>query len=350
MSAEDRLRDMMQAARTEARADEGEWRDFVTRAHRPLYARRVSLVLGSAALIAIGAFAAVALTGDNDDTPPPAPPAASSSPSPSPIGSQEPPEPDTFVIAESLAEQWYVGPPEGRLSWSSTVLAGELPRDLAPDGDDASKIGALWLRALVGEVPGAIYETEGSTAIPDGTELLKVTRDGSVLEVDLSREFEAGGGSLSMQLRVAQVVYTGTAVHGIDAVRILIEGERVDSIGGEGLVVSEPLRRRDFQDYAPPIVLESPRIGDVVENGDEISGFANVFEANVNVRVINDAGDTIFESFTTATCGTGCWGDFSKKLRFQVDHEVPGHVEVLTFSAEDGSEQDVVSIPVTLAP
>ena len=75
MSAEDRLRDMMHAARTEARATDTEWREFVTRAHRPLYARRASIVLGSVALIAVGAFAAVALTRDSgDDTP--APPAA----------------------------------------------------------------------------------------------------------------------------------------------------------------------------------------------------------------------------------------------------------------------------------
>jgi spore germination protein GerM len=348
MSAEDRLRDMMQAARTEARADEGEWRDFVMQAHRPLYARRVSLVLGSAALIAIVAFAAVALTGDDEPSRPIPPAASSPAPSPSPADTEEPTEPDTFVVAQSAAEQWFVA--DERLWWGGTVLSGELPRSLAPDNDDISKIAALWLRTLVSEVPGPVAETGGSTAIPDGTELLSVTRDGDVLNVDLSREFESGGGSLSMELRVGQVVYTATGVKGIDAVRILLEGERVDAIGGEGFVVSKPLTRRDFQNVAPNIVVESPKRGEKVSSGFEISGFANVFEANVNIRVTDQNGKRLVDTFTTATCGSGCWGDFSESVEFEVDERQPGLVEVLTLSAEDGSEQDVIIIPVTLVP
>jgi immunoglobulin-like protein involved in spore germination/sporulation and spore germination protein len=177
-----------------------------------------------------------------------------------------------------------------------------------------------------------------------------VSRDDSVLNVDLSSEFGSGGGSLSMQLRVAQVVYTGTQFDGVDSVQILIDGERVDALGGEGIAIGEPLTRRDFQDFAPAIVVETPKPGETISSGALVTGFANVFEANVNIRVTGANDKVLVETFTTATCGTGCWGDFSKALKFSVDHEQQGRVEVLTFSAEDGSQQDLVSIPVTLTP
>jgi subtilisin family serine protease len=346
MNAEDRLKDMMSAARTEARASEREWSDFVRRAHRPLYARRAAAVIGSVALVSVGAFAAVALTRDSNDNRPVPPVASDAAPSPEPSPSPEETAPSRVDIETSEQEQWFVL--NERLWWGTTIFGGHIPAGLADD-DPVAQRAAFWIRSSL-QPPGAVVEEGGASAIPEGTELLGITRDGPVLEVDLSSEFESGGGSLSMRLRVAQIVYMGTQFEGIDAVRILIEGQRVDAIGGEGLVVSEPLTRRDFQDVAPNIVVESPKPGDEFGSGSSVSGFANVFEANVNIRVRDADGKVIHETFTTATCGTGCWGDFAEKLKFDVHEEQDGRVEVLTFSAEDGSEQDMISIPVTLVP
>jgi hypothetical protein len=75
-----------------------------------------------------------------------------------------------------------------------------------------------------------------------------------------------------------------------------------------------------------------------------------VFEANVSIRILDAAGNILKKTFATATCGTGCWGDFSETLAFEVPERQQGRVEVLTYSAEDGSEQDLVSIPVVLSP
>ena len=49
-----------------------------------------------------------------------------------------------------------------------------------------------------------------TTAIPAGTTLRGVTIADGTARVDLSSQFASGGGSLSMQLRVAQVVFTLT--------------------------------------------------------------------------------------------------------------------------------------------
>ena len=153
-----------------------------------------------------------------------------------------------------------------------------------------------------------------------------------------------------MQLRVAQIVYTGTQFEGVDAVRILIEGERVEAIGGEGFIVAKPLTRRDFQDFAPPIVLESPKTGQEFSGSMNVAGFANVFEATVAIRLTGEDNEVLTETFTTATCGTGCWGDFEETVEFKVDRPQQGSLTVFTNSAEDGSEQHGETIAVRLVP
>ncbi|MGH2529284.1 MAG: Gmad2 immunoglobulin-like domain-containing protein [Actinomycetota bacterium] len=43
---------------------------------------------------------------------------------------------------------------------------------------------------------------------------------------------------------------------------------------------------------------------------------ADVFEAAVSIGFLDAAGNEIVRTFTTATCGTGCRGTFSKAVRF----------------------------------
>lgn len=308
-------------------------------------ARRAAAALGAVVLVALGVFAGATLTSD-DAVPPVAPLPAVTSTAPEPSPTPEP-ESTRVRVPQSTSELWFV---QGeKLSWGATSLGGPIARARADD-DPISQKAALWYEILLIGAQGPFQEAGDVTAIPEGTELLHVAREGSVLNVDLSSEFESGGGSLSMQLRVAQIVYTGTQFEGIDAVRILIDGERVDAIGGEGIVASEPLTRRDFQNVAPPIVPETPKPGAEISGPVVVAGFANVFEANVIIRIRNLSGKVLAETFTTATCGTGCWGDFAEEVRFEVDSAQEGTVSVLTYSAEDGSEQDVIQIHVMLLP
>lgn len=308
-------------------------------------ARRAAVTLGAVVLVALGVVAGATLTSD-DAGPPATPLPTQTSTSPEPSATPEP-EPARVRVPQSTSELWFV---QGEtLSWGATSLAASIARERADD-DPISQKAALWFEILLVGPQGPFQEAGDVTAIPDGTELLHVSREGSVLNVDLSSEFESGGGSLSMQLRVAQIVYTGTQFEGIDAVRILIDGERVDAIGGEGIVASEPLTRRDFQNVAPPIVPETPKPGAEISGSVLVTGFANVFEANVVIQVHDLSGKVLAETFTTATCGTGCWGDFSEEVRFEVDSPQEGSVSVLTYSAEDGSVQDRIQIHVMLVP
>ncbi len=346
MNTEDKLRQMMSAARAEETAMHAEWRSFVGRAHRPLYVRRAVLAVGTLAVIGIGAFAASTFL-TQDPSPRPLPPQEATE-SAAPSATPTPEEPAQAEVPQSEQELWFVQTEFGEtLSWTSTSIGGgRVSTEVTGDDPEAQK-AAFWLQFLLAGPQGPVVEAGDTTAIPEGTELLHVARDGSTLEVDLSSEFTSGGGSLSMQMRVAQIVYTGTQFDGIDTVRILIEGERVDAIGGEGVPAGG--ERRDFQNVAPAIVLESVKPGDTVSSPVTIAGFANTFEANVVIR-IRYANGEVEETFTTATCGSGCWGDFSEDVTFDVTEEQEGRIEVLTYSAEDGSERDLISIPVMLVP
>ena len=113
---------------------------------------------------------------------------------------------------------------------------------------------------LAGPMDG---DGDRTTAIPDGTSLLGVSIDGDgILTADLSQEFTSGGGSLSMKLRAAQIVYTATQFPTVKGVLFAVEGEPVETLGGEGLTVDRPQTRADYEDETPAVLIEEPLPGD----------------------------------------------------------------------------------------
>ncbi len=100
----------------------------------------------------------------------------------------------------------------------------------------------------------------------------------------------------------------------------------------------------------PAIEVATPVSGDEVVSPIRISGTADVFEATVSVRVLGGDGQELAATFATATCGSGCRGEFEVELFFFVEERQPGTVEVFEESAEDGSVINLVSVPVILVP
>ena len=99
------------------------------------------------------------------------------------------------------------------------------------------------LRALLAG-PSPDERRQGMTSeIPAGTALRSVRVDGTTLTVDLSSNFASGGGSTSMLARLSQIVYTATQFPQIPQVRLLLDGQRVQALGGEGVLIEDPLRR-----------------------------------------------------------------------------------------------------------
>ena len=285
-------------------------------------------------LLALFLLASACGSGDATDRPASqATPEEQSSPSateesPAP-GDESPEEEITYQVwfhrGERLAQSWRTQPT------TPGIAAAALESTLAGPAPDESEDGL-------------------GTAIPAATELLGLNIDEGVATVDLSGEFEAGGGALSMRMRVAQVVFVLTQFPTVDGVEFHLDGEAVNAIGGEGVVTSEALARGDFEDLAPAIVVDRPFAGQTVASPLVVSGSANVFEATVSMRLVDHAGAEIARTFATATCGSGCRGEYSKRLRFSVPERTQGTLEVYEESAEDGSAINVVRIPIVLVP
>jgi spore germination protein GerM len=100
--------------------------------------------------------------------------------------------------------------------------------------------------------PTAAERRHGLTSsVPTGTRLLGLNVRNRIAAVDLSKRYGSGGGSLSMSVRLAQLVYTLTALRGVDHVNLLIEGRPVRVFGTEGLILRQPLSRSDYAEFVP---------------------------------------------------------------------------------------------------
>jgi len=195
-------------------------------------------------------------------------------------------------------------------------------------------------------------ETSGippiSTAIPEGTALLGVVVEGVTATVDLSGEFDDGGGSFGMFARLAQVVYTVTRAAEVDEVVFSIDGEPVTVFSAEGIELDGAQQRNDYYDLLPPIFVDSPAWGQPVTSPIQVQGLSNVFEAVSQVMLTDDDGEPLYEDDVMATCGTGCWGEWQTEISYAVDREQFGALIVWEFSAEDGSRINIREYPVLL--
>jgi hypothetical protein len=212
-----------------------------------------------------------------------------------------------------------------------------------------SAVARASLAELLDGPSGVEAEAGVGTEIPDGAQLLGVSLQDEVATVDLSGGFAVGGDDASLRLRVAQVVYTVTQFPTAPSVEFLLDGGPPDALVAAGIDIENPLRRNDFRALLPAIVVEQPVIGQAVTSPIHISGTANVFEATVSLRILDQDGNQIASGFTTATCGTGCRGSFDTELAFEVSQDQDGTVEVFEASAEDGHPINVVRIPVRLS-
>jgi spore germination protein GerM len=117
------------------------------------------------------------------------------------------------------------------------------PIQVQADANNPSEfLEAAFNSLLAGPTEG----TPGSSAIPQGTKLLGIKAEGDKVRVNLSDDFQFGGGSAGMIGRVGQVVYTATALTPNAKVYLELNGEQIEVLGGEGLELEQPLTRENF--------------------------------------------------------------------------------------------------------
>ena len=85
------------------------------------------------------------------------------------------------------------------------------------------------------------------TLIPQGTKLLSAQVRGTTAYLNFSESFMYNSyGIEGYAGQLKQVVWTATAFPTVQDVQILVEGERRDFLGGEGVYIGRPLSRNSF--------------------------------------------------------------------------------------------------------
>ena len=81
------------------------------------------------------------------------------------------------------------------------------------------------------------------TEIPFATNVLSIKENPESFIINLSNDFQSGGGSLSMALRLDQLIKTASGTSEGKKVYLFINGKKPEYIGGEGLIVPSPLNK-----------------------------------------------------------------------------------------------------------
>ena len=79
-----------------------------------------------------------------------------------------------------------------------------------------------------------------SSEIPSGTKIISVRENTNSIYIDLSSAFETGGGTESIYTRLKQLIRTARANSSLP-IYLYINGKRANVIGGEGLIIQQPL-------------------------------------------------------------------------------------------------------------
>jgi hypothetical protein len=260
-------------------------------------------------------------------TPPP-----SAVPSSTPIGAPSTPAPTPASTETMVVRTYYVqGGGVGVEGLVPTLR--EVPR--------TSGVARAAMTALLDGGPIADAYVQISTAIPAGTRLLGVSVRDGVATVNLSREFESGGGSASMSYRLGQVVYTLTQFSTVQSVLFQVEGKPVTAFGGEGIALDRPQSRFDYEQLLPDIFVDRPAYGAAIGNPARVSGNADVFEATFRIAILDGSGHVLVDTQAMATCGTGCRGTFDATPRYDLARAQWGTLRVYYGSAKDGSPKSV---------
>jgi spore germination protein GerM len=202
--------------------------------------------MGKVGMLLAGIFLALpfGLVGclDNNSNPPTSSVTPSLAPSSPPIETIAPTNPPTSTPVPSAQ----VSNGRAQVYWISSVgtKIALTPANInlpAENNSPDEQLSTALKRLIKGPA-----NSDVTSSIPPETKLnsLKVEKDG--VHVDLNKAFTSGGGSVDMQGRLGQIIYTASSLNPEDPVWISVEGEPLKVLGGEGLEISQPMTRTEF--------------------------------------------------------------------------------------------------------
>jgi spore germination protein GerM len=192
------------------------------------------------AVLALGLLACTPQVSENPTTEVPTPsptspaPTPEEPPTPTPSPSTEPTEEPTEAAQLSV---YWLQSAEEKLALTPSKITPKQPTDTPEE-----QLKVALERLLQGPANADV-----ASGIPEGTQLNTLTVKEDGVHIDVSKEFTTGGGSAAMQGRLGQLIYTVSSLNPEEPVWISIDGEPLTVLGGEGLVVSQPMTRQEFQ-------------------------------------------------------------------------------------------------------
>lgn len=335
MNVDEQLKTMGQKPRTGS-PTEGEWNEFVEKGHRSLARRRVGAVVALTAVIVVGFGVGRAVI---DDT------TGRRNVAPGGTDATNTVSPDLEAELFEAVEVWFVN--DGILFPTHQLQSAGVQVNQQTGGSiDGVALTRAAVERLFAGVPGPIAETSRAVSMfPPGTHIRSLELAPQA-KVDLS-SFTADLSEEEIELAIAQVTATISQLDSLESVAVSEEGKlltgdvwTMESLENLGLL--------------PPIHVSTPAdVGQSFVDYIPLSGTANVFEATVSYELRAETRldqDPLAEGFTTATCGSGCRGDFQEKVKFEVNERTIATLRVFEVSAEDGSRRFEVTIPVVLCP
>ena len=157
-------------------------------------------------------------------------------PTPPPITQTNPPDIPQPIVKERSVEIYWLNPTNDQIKLVTKTLNFQ-------KSVKSKRILEKAFEHLLAQPTDSNY----TTAIPEGTKLLGIEVDKEGIHINLSKEFVSGGGSASMSSRLAQIIFTATSFNNEDRVWISVEGKPLQNLGQEGIIVSQPMTRKDFK-------------------------------------------------------------------------------------------------------
>ncbi|MGK7940117.1 MAG: GerMN domain-containing protein [Crocosphaera sp.] len=133
----------------------------------------------------------------------------------------------------------------GQIYWFDSTSDG-LKLKAIPLRLDKSLEEEKVLKTAINRLLSGPETSANSTTIPPETKLLSLKLDDKGIHLNLSSEFTTGGGSTSMISRVAQLLYTATSLDSQVSLWLSVEGKPLKVLGGEGLLIKQPMTREWF--------------------------------------------------------------------------------------------------------
>jgi len=171
---------------------------------------------------------------------------------------------------------------------------------------------------------------------PAGRPAFAETFDRSPIRSVRAAEFQGGAVAIAIRLDDARPWRVATEPTGTGTARLYIDIGGTSADVNENIAVYLPVPEQGAGDRATGCTCQ-------------VRGAARVFEGNIGWRVRDGNGREVARGNAKASRGTGpVWGMFAATVTIPPGVAGQVSIEVFSLSPRDGSEQDVIRIPVTV--